>query len=229
MRDSSTSSIDTMRRRCAFGIQRRVPAVLHRDARHVLLGHAVALHVAHRRHRQHVDRPKRQRTLVAGVPDLVQHRLRIAAFTDLVGAGGQHDVEHAGCHVIIRRRNRRDAGGTAVVDAQERLVASAHGVNAQTFGVADADHGIGRQRIHDSLDGIEVEAGILHRARDAFAHQLRIAGIVTTRAELRLADPDDADAIGAHGRASRASTTAAWYCMANPLPACASPQFAFAT
>ena len=131
MRDASTSSIDTIRAQMRLGIQRRVPAVLHRDARHVLLGHAVALHVAHRRHRQHVDRAKRQRTLVAGVPDLVQHRLQIAAFADLVGARGQHDVEHAGRDVVIRRRHGRDAGGTAVVDAQERLVASAHRVHAQ--------------------------------------------------------------------------------------------------
>ena len=67
-------------------------------------------------------------------------------------------------------------------------------VHAEPFGVADADHRVRRQRIHDRLDGIEVEAGVLHRAPDAFAHQFRIAGIVTTRAELRLADADDADA-----------------------------------
>ena len=179
-----------------------MPAVLHRDPRHVLFGHAVALHVAHRRHRQHVDRAERQRTFVAGIPDLVQHGLRIAAFADLVGAGGQHDVEHAGRHVVVRRRHRRNAGGTAVVDAQERLVACADGVHAEPFGVADADHRIGRQRIYHGLDRIEVEPGILHRAHDALAHEFRVAGVVAARAEFRLANADDADAVGTHGRAS---------------------------
>ena len=157
MRDAITSSIVTIRAQMRLGIQRGVPAVLHRDIGHVLLGHAVALHVAHRRHRQHVDRAERQRALVGGIPDLVQHGLRIAAFADLVGAGGQHDVAHAGRDVIIRRRDRRDAGGTAGVDAQERLVASADRVDAETFGVADADHRVRRQRIDHRLDRIEVE------------------------------------------------------------------------
>src|SRR3954452_19248500 len=79
--------------------------------------------------------------------------------------------------------------------------------------------------VNHSLDGIKVQLRVLQRAGDAFPHQIRIAGIVAARPKLRLADADDADAFGAHGRASFPSTMAAWYCMAKPLPACARPQF----
>jgi hypothetical protein len=67
----------------------------------------------------------------------------------------------------------------------------------------------GEKRIDHRLDCIEVELRILHRPHDAFANQLRIAGIIAARTEFRLPDADDADTITTHARASRPSTTAA--------------------
>jgi hypothetical protein len=191
------------------GCERGVAAVLHRDPRHVEFGHAVAVHVAHRGHRQHVDGAERQRTFVAGIPDLVQYGLRVTALAHLVRAGGQHDVARARHHMVISRGYRGDAGGAPCVDAQEGFAAAANGIDAEPFGIADPHHRIGRQRIDHRLDRIELELGILHRQQHGLAHQVRVAGIVAARAECRLADADDADAIAGHARASRPSTIAA--------------------
>ncbi|HNR52570.1 MAG TPA: elongation factor Tu, partial [Deltaproteobacteria bacterium] len=75
--------------------------ILDDDARHVLLAHRVFVRVADGRHGEHGDGALRQGPLVDGVPDLVEHRLRIAALADLVGARRQHHVAGAGGHMII--------------------------------------------------------------------------------------------------------------------------------
>ena len=148
------------------GVQRGVFTVLDDDRRHVLLRHAVFVRVADRRHREHRDGAERQRAFVGRVPDLVEHSLAVAAFANLVSPGGEADVAGAGGDVIIGGGDARDAGRAAGIDPQERLAARPDRVDAEPLGVADADHGVGRKRIDDGLDVLELEFGVGERQRD---------------------------------------------------------------
>ena len=206
-------------------------AVLHRDPSHVLLRHAVFVHVAHGGHRQHVNRAQRQLAFVCRVPYLVQHGLAVATLTNLIGARRQHGVADARRDMVIGRRHTGNAGGAAGVDAQKALVARAHGIHAQPFGITDAHHRVRRQRIDNGIDLIEVQAAIGHRRHDRLPHEIRIAGIVALGAEGRLADTDDTNARCVHAALpmlSRSSTITVLYCIAKPLAAWATPRRAFA-
>ena len=180
------------------GVQARVVAVLLRHASVVELGAAVLVHVATRRQRQHADGVEREGTLVTHVPHLVEHRLGRPRLRHPVRAGDEHDVEQAGRDVGPGGQHGAHPGGAAVVDAHERLADRADRLDAPALAVADAPQGVRREREHDRLHRVHLDAGVVERPVGTLLDELGERHVVAAADVGGLAEADDADVAHSH-------------------------------
>jgi len=171
----------------------RVPLVLDRDARDVLLFHAVDGHVPIHLHREDPDEIRLEGPIEDRVPDVREDGLRVGlARGHLLFVDDEGDFREPGRHVPPPRDRAEDPRPASREDAGVRLAVAAAPVEQVLALHRDSIEGVRGGAADDGVDvGPRQPRGVERHLRGLEAHLF--AGLLEAATEERHARPDDAD------------------------------------